>query len=50
MVVGQKGTDIIIVGRGIYKADNQASAAKQYRDQAWAAYEARLSKSSAMAI
>lgn len=50
VVVGQKGTDIIIVGRGIYKADNQASAAKQYRDQAWAAYEARLSKSSAMAI
>lgn len=45
VVVREKGTDIIIVGRGIYRADDPAAAAKQYRDQGWAAYEARVRSS-----
>ncbi|HRN77937.1 MAG TPA: orotidine-5'-phosphate decarboxylase [Candidatus Dependentiae bacterium] len=36
--IGTLGTDIIIVGRGIYQAFDQAQAAKQYRDIAWQAY------------
>jgi len=45
-VIREKGTDVIIVGRGIYQAEkeDQAAKAKLYRDQAWAAYQARLGK------
>jgi len=35
------GTDIIIVGRGVYTADDPASAAKLYRQAAWSAYQDR---------
>jgi uridine monophosphate synthetase len=36
----ERGTDIIIVGRGIYHAQDPLAAAKQYRKSAWEAYHA----------
>jgi len=42
VVIGQKGSDVIIVGRGIYRADDPVEAAQRYRDAAWAAYQSRL--------
>ena len=35
----QGGSDIIIVGRGIYQADDPKSEAKRYREAAWNAYQ-----------
>lgn len=35
------GTDVIIVGRGIYQAADPAAMAMQYRDAGWEAYQAR---------
>lgn len=41
-VVGEKGADIVVVGRGIFNAKDIGSAAKLYRDQLWSAYTDRI--------
>lgn len=41
-VIQDAGTDVIIVGRGIYGVQDRRSAAEEYRKRAWAAYEARI--------
>jgi uridine monophosphate synthetase len=41
-IVLEQGADVIIVGRGIYGADDRAAEAEKYRKEAWAAYEERI--------
>ena len=41
-VVGEAGTDVVIVGRGIYGAADRTRAAEEYRVRSWRAYEERV--------
>ena len=41
-VIVNRGSDIIIVGRGITKADDPVSMAKQYQEAGFSAYSSRL--------
>lgn len=43
-IIADKGSDIIIVGRGIYQDNNKTAAAKTYQEAGWSAYEKRCSK------
>jgi uridine monophosphate synthetase len=46
-VIGEAGTDIIIVGRGVYGAQDKRAKAEEYRVRAWKAYEERIGPASA---
>lgn len=43
LVIGEYESDVIIVGRGIYQADDPLAVSKEYRKAGWEAYEKRCS-------
>ena len=43
-VISEKKSDVIIVGRGIYEAEDVVAEAKMYREAGWRAYVERISK------
>lgn len=44
-VIYNKGSDVIIVGRGVLEASDRLAAAESYRKSGWDAYTKRLSQS-----
>lgn len=43
-LIFEQGCDVIIVGRGIVRAQDRKSEAERYRKAAWSAYEERIKK------
>ena len=43
-VIVNRGSDVIIVGRGVYQAEDPVKAAVQYKEEAFAAYMQRIGK------
>ncbi|KAF1844192.1 Orotidine 5'-phosphate decarboxylase [Cucurbitaria berberidis CBS 394.84] len=43
-LIFEQGCDVIIVGRGIVRAQDRKSEAERYKKAAWAAYEERIGK------
>lgn len=43
-VIGEKGADLAVVGRGVVQAKDQLVAVKEYQKVLWSAYEKRLEK------
>ena len=43
-VILENGSDVIIVGRGIYQAEDPLAEAKKYRQAGWEAYQKRIQK------
>ena len=41
-VILENESDVIIVGRGIYQAEDPLTEAKKYREAGWRAYEKRM--------
>lgn len=44
-VIGVRGSDIVIVGRAILRADDPAAESRRYQEAAWHAYEESLAAS-----
>lgn len=45
VVVNSKGSDVIIVGRGVLEAPDRLKAAELYRQSGWDAYRKRMGQS-----
>ena len=43
-VIGEKGSDVLIVGRGIYESEDTLAVATQYKNIGWEAYVKRMAR------